>query len=66
MTQAELLSVLGSLETIRIRGEYRSGYDYGGLDSVVLTAPPIDVNNSTIIITPSQATADGLDFGSTG
>jgi hypothetical protein len=35
-TEAEFLSVLGDLEELLIRGEYRSGADTGSLDNVVL------------------------------
>jgi len=41
-TQAEMQAVLGSLQALRIRGEYRYGADSGGIDSVILTTgdPP--------------------------
>ena len=45
-TQAEMLAVLTSLESIRIRGEYRYGADIGGIDSVYL-------NSTTITPTPT-------------
>lgn len=39
-TQAQMQTVLTNLQTLRIRGEYRSGADSGGMDEVLLTAPP--------------------------
>jgi len=38
-TDEELQLVLGNVETLWIRGEYRTGSDTGGLDSVVLSGP---------------------------
>ena len=35
-TQGEMQAVLGALSGLRIRGEYRSGPDTGGLDNVFL------------------------------
>ncbi|MBK8557982.1 MAG: hypothetical protein IPL65_20560 [Lewinellaceae bacterium] len=35
-TQAQFMAVLGNLTTIQIRGEYRYGADFGGLDNVIL------------------------------
>ena len=40
-TQAEMQAVLQALTTLRIRGEYRSGADTGGLDTVVLGSAPL-------------------------
>jgi hypothetical protein len=39
-TAAEIQSVLGSLQQLRIRGEYRHGPEQGGLDNVRLGAMP--------------------------
>lgn len=40
VTQAQMISVLSSVTAMRIRGEYRTGADTGGLDNVVLYAVP--------------------------
>lgn len=40
-TQADMMTVLASLDTLRIRGEYISGSDTGRLDNVSLTAVPV-------------------------
>lgn len=37
-TEAEMRAVLGDLDRLLIRGEFRSGSDTGGIDSVVMTA----------------------------
>ena len=39
--QTEIATVLGSLTRLRIRGEYISGPDTGGLDNVSLTVVPL-------------------------
>jgi Ca2+-binding RTX toxin-like protein len=39
-TRANMLAVLGNLESLHIRGEFVSGNDTGGLDNVSLTAAP--------------------------
>lgn len=39
-TRADMLAVLASLESLHIRGEFVTGLDTGGLDSVSLTAAP--------------------------
>ena len=41
VTKEELLTVLSSLITLRIRGEFRVGGDIGGLNTVVLNAVPV-------------------------
>jgi hypothetical protein len=40
-TAAEMLTVLGDLERLRIRGEFISGADIGRLDNVSITAVPL-------------------------
>ncbi|MGE0486452.1 MAG: laminin B domain-containing protein [Gammaproteobacteria bacterium] len=39
--QSDLLTVLGALDRLRIRGEFISGSDTGRLDNVVLNAVPV-------------------------
>lgn len=39
-TRADLLAVLGDLDSLHIRGEFVSGADTGGLDNVSLTGAP--------------------------
>lgn len=45
-------TVLANLQTLRIRGEYRSGPDSSGMDEVLLTAPP-PTSTPTASSTPS-------------
>ncbi|MEQ8496041.1 MAG: laminin B domain-containing protein, partial [Gammaproteobacteria bacterium] len=40
-TQADLQTVFGALDRLRIRGEYISGSDIGRLDNVSLSAVPL-------------------------
>lgn len=51
-TQAQMQTVLANLQTLRIRGEYRSGPDSSGMDEVLLTAPP-PTSTPTASSTPS-------------
>ncbi len=39
-TDEDILAVLGDLQSLRIRGEYRVGSDFGGLDNVILIPEP--------------------------
>lgn len=36
----DIFTVLGNLQSLRIRGEYRVGPDFGGLDNVIMTPEP--------------------------
>ncbi|MGB0384154.1 MAG: Ig-like domain-containing protein [Ardenticatenaceae bacterium] len=49
-TQAEMLAVLSSLTTLRIRGEYAGGADTGDLDNVVL------VGSNGVSVSPTSGT----------
>src|SRR5207247_11250019 len=47
-TQEQMLRVLSSLTELRIRGEYSTTPDTGGLDNVILLAP--STNNAAILV----------------
>jgi Ca2+-binding RTX toxin-like protein len=52
-TEAQIQEALASLQTLRIRGEYVSGSDTGGLDNVVLQS----ANVATVYSTPDRVHA---------
>ncbi|MGR3378837.1 beta strand repeat-containing protein [Salipiger abyssi] len=54
-SQAQIDAVLADLQSIEIRGEYRSGVDVGTLDNVVLALP---VPNVAPVATDDSATTD--------
>jgi hypothetical protein len=60
-TQTQIQTVLANLQSLRIRGEYRSGADTGGIDSVVLTAStgPTATPIPDMISSTFDADADG-------
>ena len=56
-TQADMLSVLGDLQAIWIRGEYSTTLDFGGLDNVVLNGASFQ---PTALPEPSSVLLAGL------
>lgn len=58
-TEAQFRTVLANVSTLRIRGEYRPGPDFGGLDNVVLESNfrfDLDADNSSGITDGGFAT----------
>lgn len=58
-TQAEFRSALANISALRIRGEYRSQADFGGLDNVLLESSfrfDLDADNSTLVFDDGFAT----------
>lgn len=49
-TQADIQSVLSSLDTLRIRGEFRTGTDTGSLDNVNLTVVPEPISSVLFLV----------------
>ncbi|MEQ1747459.1 MAG: laminin B domain-containing protein, partial [Saprospiraceae bacterium] len=58
-TQAQFRTVLANVTAFRIRGEYRSQADYGGLDNVVIESNfrfDLDADNSSLVYDDGFAT----------
>jgi len=58
-TEAEFRAVLANVTAFRIRGEYRSQADYGGLDNVVIESNfrfDLDADNSSLVFDDGFAT----------
>ena len=60
-TRSEFDSVLSSLSSLEIRGEYKSGPDTGRLDNVVLSAEDTGGSINDVQVTLSDEDGDGLD-----
>jgi hypothetical protein len=64
-TQAEMLRALASLSDIRIRGQYSAVREIGGLDNVMLLAPP--TNNAVLLtVRPISGQQFLLEWPGTG